>query len=144
MKYYAVIDTNVLVSALLKWDSIPGTIMEFVFQGTILPLLNESIAKEYQDVLSRPKFHLTEDIISTILSEINQLGIYLDAPKTDILLPDPKDAVFYEIVMKGREKENAYLITGNIKHFPVKPYVVTPRQMLDIILQNMEKQETEE
>ena len=75
MKYYAVIDTNVLVSAMLKWNSVPGTIMELVFNGTILPLLNKSIMEEYQNVLSRPKFHLNEEIINTILTPISLLEI---------------------------------------------------------------------
>ena len=48
MKFYAVIDTNVLVSAMLKWNSVPGNIMELVFSGTIVPLLNEQIVKEYR------------------------------------------------------------------------------------------------
>ena len=43
MTYYAVIDTNVLVSAMLKWDSVPGNVMELVFGGTIIPVLNDSI-----------------------------------------------------------------------------------------------------
>ncbi len=63
MKYYAVIDTNVLVSAMLKWNSIPGHVMELVFEGPIVPLLDERIVKEYREVLARPKFHLTEDIL---------------------------------------------------------------------------------
>lgn len=46
MKYYAVIDINVLVSAMLKWDSIPGNVMELVFGGTITPLLS-GLAKPY-------------------------------------------------------------------------------------------------
>lgn len=70
MKYYAVIDTNILVSAMLKWDSIPGNIIELAFSGTIVPLLNEHIVKEYREVLSRPKFHLTEDIISVGVSSV--------------------------------------------------------------------------
>lgn len=41
MKYYVVIDTNVLVSAMLKWKSIPGSIMELAFEGPIIPVLNE-------------------------------------------------------------------------------------------------------
>ncbi len=53
--------------------------------------------------------------------------------------PDPKDRVFYEVVMEGRKSEDAYLVTGNIRHFPEKPFVVTPRQMLDIILNDMEE-----
>ena len=50
-------------------------------------------------------------------------------------LPDPKDRVFYEVVMEERKNEDAYLVTGNIKHFPIRPYIVTPREMLDIILE---------
>ena len=42
MKYYAVIDTNVLVSAMLKWDSVPGNVLELAFSGVIVPLLNEA------------------------------------------------------------------------------------------------------
>lgn len=63
MNYYAVIDTNVLVSALLKHNFIPGHIVELAFNGTIIPVLNEDIRREYKTVLKRPKFHLTEDII---------------------------------------------------------------------------------
>ena len=44
--------------------------------------------------------------------------------------PDPKDVVFYEITMS---KEDAYLVTGNTKHFPKSPIVVTPAEMLDIL-----------
>jgi putative PIN family toxin of toxin-antitoxin system len=136
MIYYAVIDTNVLVSAMLKWDSNPGNIMELVFGGTIIPLLNESIASEYREVLARPKFHLTQEIIDSVVGELERLGLCVDAEKLDIELPDPKDRVFYEVVMEERKSEDAYLVTGNSKHFPAKPFVVTPRQMLDIILDN--------
>lgn len=43
------------------------------------------------------------------------------------------DAIFYEVVMEERETTDTYLVTGNIKHFPVKPYAVTPKEMLDIL-----------
>ena len=134
MKYYAVIDTNVLVSAMLKRHSVPGKIIELAFNGLIVPVLNDAIVKEYRDVLSRPKFHLPSDLIEDILSTFHQRGLYVDAEELDIELPDPKDRVFYEVVMEERKDEDAYLVTGNIKHFPEKPYVVTPRQMLNIIL----------
>ena len=136
MKYYVVIDTNVLVSAMLKWNSIPGNILELTFDGPIIPLLNAAIIREYRDVLSRPKFHLTESIINDVLESIEGKGIYVDAETLEDELPDPKDRVFYEVVMEERKKEDAYLVTGNIKHFPTKPYIVTPREMLDIIFSN--------
>ena len=136
MRYYAVIDTNVLVSAMLKWDAVPGNILELAFSGVITPVLNDSIVNEYQAVLSRPKFHLPERVIHDILAEIDHCGVYVDAQEVDIDLPDPKDRVFYEVVMEKRNSDDAYLVTGNIRHFPEKPYIVTPRQMLDIILGN--------
>ncbi|MBQ9031503.1 MAG: putative toxin-antitoxin system toxin component, PIN family [Parasporobacterium sp.] len=135
MKYYAVIDTNVLVSAMLKHHSVPGSIIDLAFDGPITPVLNEAIEAEYRDVLSRPKFHLPEDLIEDIINAFRQNGLYVDAEPLDIPLPDPKDRVFYEVVMEERKEEDAWLVTGNIKHFPEKPYVVTPRQMLDIILE---------
>lgn len=139
MVYYAVIDTNVLISAMLKWNSVPGNVLEFTFSGTIVPVLNEHIVREYREVLSRPKFKFPKDIIDTIVSEIERLGIYIDAPELEIELPDPKDRVFYEVVMEERNTEDAYLVTGNLKHFPEEPFVVTPRQMIDIIVGNMEE-----
>jgi len=138
MKYYAVIDTNVLVSAMIKWNSIPGNVLELTFSGTIIPLLNDQIMKEYKEILHRPKFCFTDKIINTVVDEIERLGIYVNAEKLDLILPGPKDFVFYEVVMEERKIENAYLITGNIKHFPNKPYVVTPKQMIDIIIENSE------
>lgn len=138
MVYYAVIDTNVLISAMLKWNSVPGNVLELTFSGTIVPLLNKRIVEEYREVLSRPKFHLTKDIIDTVVGEIERLGIYIDAEELDTELPDPKDRVFYEVVMEERKSEDAYLVTGNIKHFPTEPFIVTPRQMVDIIVGNIE------
>ena len=129
MKYYAVIDTNVLVSAMLKWQSAPGSVLEFAFNGLIVPLLNTEIVSEYREVLTRPKFGLTEDIITDVIDSLEKAGIYVDAKEIDIELPDPKDRVFYEVVMEKRKEKDAYLVTGNNKHFPVEPFIVTPRQM---------------
>ena len=133
MKYYAVIDTNVLVSAMLKWNSIPGNVMELVFDGPIIPVYNVEILKEYREVLSRPKFHLTKEIINDVIESIENIGINIEADAIDIILPDPKDRVFYEVVIEERKTEETYLITGNIKHFPVETFIVTPRRMLEII-----------
>lgn len=133
MKYYAVIDTNVLVSAMLRWDSVPGCVLEHAFVGNIIPLLNKQVLKEYMEVLRRPKFHFDEEKINIIIDGMVRRGVLVDAEDTGVVLPDQKDAVFYEIVMEKRKHEEAFLITGNIKHFPVEPYIVTPREMLTIL-----------
>ena len=134
MKYYAVIDTNVLVSAMLKWDSVPGTVMSLVFDGPIIPVLNDAILKEYRDVLSRPKFRFTTGIVDAVLEAFLTNGLFVDAEPQPVALPDPKDLVFYEVVMEERKTRDSYLVTGNIRHFPAEPFIVTPRQLLDQIL----------
>lgn len=133
MKYYAVIDTNVLVSAMLRWDSVPGCVLEHTFVGDIIPLLNEQVLNEYMEVLRRPKFHFDNEKIDIIIDGLVKRGIFVDAGDTGICLPDPKDVVFYEIVMEKRKNDEAFLVTGNIKHFPTEPYIVTPREMLTIL-----------
>lgn len=135
MKYYAVIDTNVLVSAMLKWQSVPGKILELSFNGLIIPLVNDEILREYREVLSRPKFKLTKEIVNNLIDGITEKSVFVSEQSLNEYLPDPKDRVFYEVVMEKRKSEDAYLVTGNIKHFPVRPYIVTPREMLDIIIE---------
>ncbi len=134
MHYYAVIDTNVVVSAMLKWQSLPGNILELVFDGIIMPVFNDEILSEYREVLSRPKFNLSNQIIEDFVGNIEELGLSIKAATLDLDFPDPKDRVFYEITMESRKSDETYLVTGNIKHFPAQCFVVTPREMLEIVL----------
>ena len=134
MKYYAVIDTNVLVSALLKWDSVPGNVLHFTITGVVTPVLNEDILREYREVLLRKKFHFPESIVDAILDNLAAQAVFINEEKLDVNLPDPKDVVFYEVVMEERKNQDAFLVTGNLKHFPVERFIVTPRQFLDILL----------
>lgn len=133
MKYFAVIDTNVLVSALLKKNTPPDKVVRQALGGDIIPLLNEEILNEYQEVLSRAKFKFSENEIETVITGIVNRGIFVDAVSLDEILPDVKDAVFYEVVMEGRKSKDAYLITGNLKHFPRRMFIVDPREMIEII-----------
>lgn len=133
MKFYAVIDTNVLVSAMLKRLSPPDRIIQEVFNGKVIPLLNKEILDEYWNVLQRPKFKFPQKAVNTVVSNIIKQAIFVDAEPIEDILPDPKDVVFYEVVMEGRKSEDAYLVTGNKKHFPERTFIVDPRQMVEIM-----------
>ena len=85
------------------------------------------------DRAERKKFCFPEEAVYTVLESLQEQGISINAGKLDIELPDTKDVVFYEVVMEKRKKDTAYLVTGNIKHFPKEPFVVTPREMLEIL-----------
>lgn len=132
MKVYAVIDTNVLVSSILSslHDSSTVLIREHILDGDVIPLFNEEIIAEYDDVLSRPKFGFPTQLVKDLLASIVTLGLFMDRVNTDEDFPDPKDAVFYEVAMS---KEDSYLVTGNVKHFPRNPIVVTPAEMIEIL-----------
>ena len=134
MKYYAVIDTNVIVSALLKWNSVPGVVLQAVFNGFVVPVFNDEILNEYRNVLNRPKFGFSSELISETISQIESLGVMENALETvAVAMPDPKDIVFYSIALSHGKTAETHLVTGNVKHFPANPIVVTPRQMLDIL-----------
>ena len=67
-----------------------------------------------------------------MLRAIADCGIGVERMVTGEQLIDPKDLVFYEVAMAKRE-DNAYLISGNKKHFPIKAFIVTPAEMLEIM-----------
>lgn len=133
MKYFAVMDTNVMVSAMLKNNSMPALVLKEVLVGNINLLVNDDILSEYLEVLSRKKFHFPIDAVINLIDEIKKRAIYVDATPIEEYMPDPDDAVFYEVVMEARKEVDAYLVTGNLKHFPEKVFVVTPKEMIDII-----------
>lgn len=130
---YAVIDTNVLVSALLPSQKVTNTtiILTEVLRGRITPVYNEEILDEYREVLSREKFHIHQIYIDTVINHVINTGLKLGRTKSlEGIFPDPKNVVFYEVTLS---KDDAYLVTGNIKHFPRKPFVVTPAEMVAIL-----------
>lgn len=137
MKFYVVIDTNVLVSSALKPESNPGIIYNLVQQGIIVPIINDKIVSEYYEVLSRSKFHLTSEVINKIINNIVNKAILIDEKHIDIDLPDEKDRVFYEVTMTSKEERDTMLVTGNMKHFPIEPFIVTPKELCDIIVKEI-------
>lgn len=133
MKYYAVIDTNVIVSALLKEGSIPWQVLDLIVDETIIPIYNKEIIKEYEEVLSRNKFGFSLAKIKMTLGLIKDFGKEMDPIEIQEIINDKSDVKFFEIVMSARRIDETYLVTGNIKDFPKKYFVITPAEMIEII-----------
>ncbi|MCD8380040.1 MAG: putative toxin-antitoxin system toxin component, PIN family [Lachnospiraceae bacterium] len=134
MKCYAVIDTNVIIAALLTKNSDAATlrVLHAVLDGSITPLYHGDILLEYEEVLRRRKFHLKEDTIQLVLTAIRQYGLEVQPQPTGEILLDRDDLIFYEVAMEKR-KDGAWLVTGNQKHYPVRSFIVTPAEMVEIM-----------
>lgn len=129
---YAVVDNNVLVSALWTKNDQAATfrVAKLLQEGKFVALYNDEILAEYEDVLSRPKFKFPRLAIDTIIAYMKEHGVHAERVPYDEVMPDEDDRVFYEVTLS---KEDAYLVTGNQKHFPTTPVVVTPAELLEIL-----------
>ncbi|MGN8724204.1 putative toxin-antitoxin system toxin component, PIN family [Segatella copri] len=129
---YAVIDTNVFVSALITHNSNASTarVLENLLLHRIIPSYNDDIITEYDEVLHRAKFKLSEEQISTVIEHVKENGIDSSRFPYAGEMPDEDDRVFYEVCLS---KEDSFLVTGNLKHFPKEPQVITAAEMMEIL-----------
>ena len=139
MRCYAVLDTNEIVTALLssKADAATVQVLQKLFSDSFCPVISKEIMAEYTEVLHRAKFHFSPAIVDDLLFAIEEKAEYVIPASTGAILPDMKDLPFYEVVMEKRA-DDAYLVTGNQKHFPAEPFIVTAREFLEILEQNGE------
>lgn len=130
---FAVIDTNVIVSAAIKPDSIPGRILALVLSGEISPVFSNEIQMEYEKVLSRSKFGFEKSYVNSVVKAFNIVGENIVPLRLSMSFDDSDDKKFYEAFVSVKDERDIYLITGNRRHFPVDERIVTPRQMTDIL-----------
>ena len=121
-----VLDTNVLVSALLA-NGPPAAIVDLVADGKLRPFYNDFIISEYWDVLGRKKFNFHPLQVSRLIDDIVRNGVAVEVNEHTVLsMADEDDRVFLDVAKASL----AFLITGNIKHFPSEPFIITPAGFL--------------
>jgi len=122
------------LSALLSKNSDAATVkvLRAILDGRIVPLYHNEILAEYDEVLHRKKFHFQEKSIQMVLTAVKDFGVEGFPQSTGEIFVDMDDLVFYEVAMEKRE-DDAYLVTGNQKHYPIRDFIVTPAEMMEII-----------
>ena len=125
-----VLDTNVVVSAVLTRGGLESHILRLALNGELRPYASLPILREYAEVLARAKFRLTKSAQQQIVEGIRRATIIV-APKPHLLVcSDPEDNMFLECAEAAHAD---YLITGNLRHFPAawkSTRVVSSRQFL--------------
>ena len=124
-----VIDTNILVSALMKPDSKPARVFDTVPDKLVRLYYSEGIMHEYRDVLTREKFHFDKVKYTTVFNRVKKFGVLLTLTPYTHLLPDETDRVFYDTAVAA----GAYLVTGNMKHYPNEPFILTPADFVALL-----------
>jgi uncharacterized protein len=127
----AVLDTNIIVSALLQPLGLPAQVFVLAFGGSIQLCVSGSVYAEYEEVIRRPRLQRGEDIIASALHAIREHGLWVRPAERVRVCSDPDDDIFLECAQAARAE---YLVTGNIRHFPTSwagTRIVTPRLLLD-------------
>jgi putative PIN family toxin of toxin-antitoxin system len=132
MIHKAVIDTNVLVSAFWNGNeaSPPYRIYRAMIEQKFIPLFNDEIIEEYNDVLHRRRFKFPFWKVNELIDFIKEHGERISPaePNTEDF-PDPDDKIFYCVALATQD-EDAVLVTGNAKHFPPAPFIVSPADFI--------------
>jgi putative PIN family toxin of toxin-antitoxin system len=135
-----VIDTNIIVSALLQPLGPPAQVYSLVLSGSIQLCISGEVYAEYEEVIRRPRFRRDENVIAAALETIRDKGFWVRPSETVRVCADPDDDIFLECAQAGRA---AYLVTGNLKHFPaawLDTQIVTARRLLDIVAGETEQE----
>ena len=128
-----VLDTNVLVSALIRPDSVPSRVLDLILTRQATLVLDHRVFNKYQDVLYRPEFDLPRDQLDELLKFLWRHSDHVQAAAMRVYLPDPDDVMFIQVAVSAMADA---LVTGNLKHFPASERhgipVLSPRQWLEM------------
>lgn len=127
-----VLDTNVIISGILRPFSKAASILRLISDGTVQLAYDLRLLSEYRDVLSRPKFNVTEENVEAFLVQVEQEGFLVSVKPLEIHLPDPDDEPFLEVAIAGKVEA---IVTGNKRHFPKEEYkgvkILSPTEFLE-------------
>ncbi|MBU4292781.1 MAG: putative toxin-antitoxin system toxin component, PIN family [Actinobacteria bacterium] len=110
-----VIDTNIIISALIKPFSDSSKILNLILSGKIKLAYDSRILYEYEEILRRKKFNFDPQNTEAIITQIKEEGIHIDSLPLNVAFPDKDDAPFLEVAVSARVD---VIVTGNKKHFP--------------------------
>ncbi|MDR1016243.1 MAG: PIN domain-containing protein [Coriobacteriales bacterium] len=128
----ATIDTNVLVSGLFAKvkgadTTPPQMVVNMLVNSLLTPCYNDAIIAEYAGVLHRPKFPFSDDLVDFLVQGICKAGMAVSPLISKRTFTDEEDRKFYDVA----KTIGSVLVTGNTKHFPKEPWILTPREFVD-------------
>lgn len=135
----AVIDTNVVVSGLIRPTGNEALVLLAAGQGLVRPCLTAAILAEYRAVLARPRFGFAPAEVARVIDMLCGRADLVEAGLgAGGVLPDADDEAFVACAIAAGA---AFIVTGNRRHFPEPRYgtaqVVNAGQLLAHIAQSV-------
>lgn len=127
-----VLDTNVLVSAVLKPEDLQRTAVLLAVTKPARLYITPAILEEYADVLARRELRIRKGVRLQLLQMIRNRCVSVVPRRRIEATSDPDDNIFIECADAARAD---YLITGNQRHFPrfwKGTKVITSREFIEI------------
>jgi len=112
-----VLDTNIIVSALLQPLGPPAQVFSLALGGEVQLCVSGAIFAEYEEVIRRPRLRRTEHTILSALEAIRRKAHWVRPLDPIRACSDPDDDVFLEC---SQASGAAYLVTGNVRDFPLR------------------------
>ncbi len=128
-----VLDTNVLVSAAIKPDSLHRTSFLLAIAKPARLYVSQPILEEDEEVLSRPELAIRRGLRLQLLLLIRNRSRVVAPAYRIQAATDPDDNIFLECADAARAD---FLITGNRRHFPAfwkNTKIVTPREFVSLV-----------
>lgn len=105
-----VVDTNVLISAILK-DKDPEAVLLYIIESPDIEwIASNLILSEYKEVLGRKKFGLSAELVGKWVAMLDLLTTVIDVDLNIDFPRDRKDAKFLECAIAG---DAQFFITGD-------------------------------
>ncbi|MCL2166359.1 MAG: putative toxin-antitoxin system toxin component, PIN family [Clostridiales bacterium] len=123
-----VIDTNIIISAAISKNGNPAKIVNMALDKSIQVHYSTAMMNEYEEVLSRSEFSFDSEQQNAFIFGLKKTGIHIDPVVSDVQMSDEDDRIFYDTA----KASGAILITGNTRHYPNEPFIMTPSDFLSI------------
>ena len=130
-----VVDTNILVSALLQPESPPAAALMLALSGEVQLCVSDAVFAEYDEVIRRPHLKRSPDIIENTLQSVRRLGHWVKPGVRVAACVDPDDNIFLECAEAARAD---YLVTGNQRQIPdrwKKTKVIGARELVELVIE---------
>lgn len=136
MRLFVILDTNILVSALLSPMGAPAKLLDAWERKAFTLVSCDALIAEFRDVAGRPFFRqrLRASVAELLAAGLRDFSFFCRDLPSGIVAPDPRDSFLLAL---ADVSQSQFLVTGDKEILSLKRHkstrIVTPSTMIDIL-----------